>query len=165
MIRALIHNVQLQGTVRMVTTFTSTTYPLHFRLALLWLKGIYLILLIRQRNEAQGEVERSLSKIEFWSFQGFRISDGRRIKWLMRSRRNSSEKWLISFKDQGFETRVQNQKERVIPHSMKNKNEYQGLQEGNFQWKTFTNKIKYVLINVLNTSYQGTKGKTQQGAK
>jgi hypothetical protein len=38
--------------VRMVTIVTSVTYPLHFLLALLRLKGVSLIGLLRPRNEA-----------------------------------------------------------------------------------------------------------------
>jgi hypothetical protein len=55
-------------TVRMVTIFTSITYPLHFRPTLLRLKGVSIIGLLRPRNEEHCEVHSIFIKIDFWGF-------------------------------------------------------------------------------------------------
>jgi hypothetical protein len=48
---------------------------------------------------------------------------------------------------------------RIILHPIKINNEYQGLQEGNLDGKTFTNKINYDLMNLLDTFAREPKEK------
>jgi hypothetical protein len=67
----------------------------------------------------------------------------------MRSRRNPPKSWLISSRIRALRLEPRG---RVILHPIKINNEYQGLQEGNLNGKTFTNKINYDLMNLLNTS-------------
>jgi len=54
--------------VRKITTITLGTYPLHYMTTLLWPKGLSLVGVLKLSNEAQGEVESSLSKTMFWGF-------------------------------------------------------------------------------------------------
>jgi hypothetical protein len=58
-----------------MTTVTSVTYPLHLGRISSSSRGVSLVGLLRRSNEALGEAESSLSKIEFL---GFKISDGRK---------------------------------------------------------------------------------------
>jgi hypothetical protein len=50
-------------------------------------------------------------------------------------------------------------KGRIILHPIKINNECQGLQEGNFNGKTFTHKINYDLMNLLDTFAREPKEK------
>ena len=54
---------------------------------------------------------------------------------------------------------------RVIPHPMKINNEYQGLQEGNLNGKTFTKKINYGLTNCIDSFARDPQGRTKHGTK
>jgi hypothetical protein len=57
------------ATVRMVTTVTSVTYPLHFRLALLRLKGVSLVGLLSQAMRHKVKLRVALVKQSFGVFR------------------------------------------------------------------------------------------------